>query len=378
MNNLDPHSMPIPLNDLSRLAPSEFNILADLVREVIKSGSFVLGEQVSLFEQNFSEYLNVKFLIGVASGTDALELALRAAGIRFGDKVVTVANAGGYSTAAILKVGGTPIYADVEPLHLLMNFDSLNEILDKYEKEVKAIIVTHLYGNALNTEIFRKFCDERNVLLIEDCSQSVGSKIDGKSVGSFGHFSTFSFFPTKNLSGLGDGGAVATSEIDYAVKLKLLRQYGWKHKYEVVLPGGLNSRLDEIQATILNYRIRVFEEEILLRKKILERYRNAIENTPALSTWKNGEENSAHLAVIQVPNRQKFTENMKNIGISTGVHYPILDTDQIGWSKIFGKQKKLETSESSVNKIVTLPLFSKMTELEIDRVCEGLCSINFY
>jgi len=227
--------MRIPVNDLKRHHDPIAGVLADAVDRVLRSGWYIQGREVAAFEEEFAAYCGARHCIGVANGTDALELALRAIGAK--GEVATVANAGMYSTTAILNAGARPIYIDVDPDTMNMNPAALRP-------EASAVIVTHLYGRLAPIDQFQ--C---GIPIIEDCAQAHGIRLGDGRVGCF------SFYPTKNLGALGDGGAVVTSDYALAARVRALAQYGWTAKYVSSVPGGRNSRLDEMQAAILRAKL---------------------------------------------------------------------------------------------------------------------------
>lgn len=229
--------------------------LVAVVDRVLKSHSYILGQEVASFEKEFAHYIGVQECLTVANGTDALELALKGVGVNPGDRVATVANAGFYSSTAIHAVGATPLYVDIDETTLTMSLSSLKSVANE-NSFPKAVILTHLYGQlAPNTLEIQQFCKEAGVKFIEDCAQSTGASLYGKKAGSFGDIATFSFYPTKNLGALGDGGAIVTDNLKISERIKKLRQYGWSEKYKVSLAGGCNSRMDEIQAAILREKL---------------------------------------------------------------------------------------------------------------------------
>lgn len=364
----------IPLNDLTRNNSHLFTLLKQEFNNFLKSGNYILGEKVTLFETTLGGYLNHSNVVGVASGSDALEISLRSLGVSRGDLVATVANAGGYATGAVLRLGASPVFVDVEVDTLLMSPDSLRENLEQLNKNnfrCKAVVVTHLYGNVAKITEIKKICEEFGIFLVEDCAQSLGSKVDGKPTGTFGNISCHSFFPTKNLGAFGDGGAIATSDHNLAKVIRSFAQYGWEEKYHVKFEGGMNSRLDEIQAAILLKKFSNFEDEIYKRTLILDQYKVALSTRNILATWDLSANTSAHLAVVKVRRRKEFINYLNNLAISSSIHYPVLDYFQTGWAL---EKPKVPTPvcEKTNNEIVTIPLFSAMTPVEIERVCNAL------
>ncbi len=238
----------LPINDLARHNQPLEALIQRAMTRVLRRGYFVLGPEVLAFEQAFASYLGVAEAVGVGNGTDALELALRSLQIGPGDEVICVANAGMYASSAIRSVGAQPRYVDVEPEHLLIDVEQVAAAIGPC---TRAVIATHLYGRMADVERLRPLCDAYGVALIEDCAQAHGARRSGRMAGAWGHLSTFSFYPTKNLGALGDGGLVSGSEAALLARVRQLRQYGWSSKYHVSCAGGGYSRLDERQAAVL-------------------------------------------------------------------------------------------------------------------------------
>ncbi len=260
----------ILVNDLSAKVANCRGAIDRAVSRVLNHSWFVLGPELVTFERAFAQYVGVDFCRSVANGTDALELGLRALGIQRGDRVATVANAGFYTSTAILAIGATPLYIDVD---LETRVATPSEVSRAIGKGVKAVVVTHLYGQAIsNIEEIVALCANADVPLIEDCAQAHGAKIDGKQVGSFGDIGCFSFYPTKNLGALGDGGAVVCSDADLSTTISRLRQYGWSAKYQIELAGARNSRLDELQAAILSEFLPLLDGWNVRRREIASEY----------------------------------------------------------------------------------------------------------
>ena len=221
------NSPPIRIFDAASVQAPHRAAIEAAIQRVLDSNRYVLGDEVARFESAFADYCGVANAVGVANGSDALELALRAVGVGSGDKVVTVANAGGYSTTAIRSCGAVPLYADIDPSTLLASLDSIRGL---YAQEPRAVVVTHLYGCLAPVEAVVAECAARGIPVVEDCAQAHGARRGDRRAGSFGDIGCFSFYPTKNLGALGDGGAVVTSRNDLADKVRSLGQYGWTRK----------------------------------------------------------------------------------------------------------------------------------------------------
>ncbi|MRR13653.1 DegT/DnrJ/EryC1/StrS family aminotransferase, partial [bacterium] len=240
--------MRVPFNDPARQVRDLRHELGQALDSVVDSGWFIHGRSHQSFEAAFAEYCGVAACVGVANGTDALEIALRAVGCGPGTEVVTVANAGGYTTTACLAAGATPVFADVDAETLEMSPRALEQVLSP---STKAVVITHLYGQMAEVEALSALARSRGIAVIEDCAQAHGAVRGDKKAGSFGDLACFSFYPTKNLGALGDGGAIVTDNRELAERCTMLRQYGWAGKYDARIAGGRNSRLDEMQAAVL-------------------------------------------------------------------------------------------------------------------------------
>lgn len=357
--------------DLKRRAKRYRKEILRAFSRVVDSGWFILGPEVSRFESKFAEYIGAGHCCTVANGTDALELALRAAGVRAGDLVGTVANAGMYATTAILSIGANPLFLDVD---LRQKVVSVLEVERAIAQEVKAVVVTHLYGQGIGEiHVISHLCRQAGVVLIEDCAQAHGASVGGRRVGSFGDLACFSFYPTKNLGALGDGGAVVTNNSELAEKLFWLRQYGWSSKYTVVHAGARNSRLDELQAAVLTEFLPLIDDWNLRRRQIAQRYVAEITVTGLVMPEIGGEDYVAHLFVVRSNERDKLRAHLRACGVSTEVHYPVPDHRQ----PIFGGRFAnvyLANTEMLAREVVTLPCYPEMSEEEINRVIKAVNS----
>jgi aminotransferase EvaB len=358
----------IPINDLSRIDQVEIDDLSLLINEVVSSGWYIHGPNLNAFESNLSNFLGVQVCSGVGNGTDAITLALKAVGVGAGDKVCVTANAGGYGTGAVYNLGAIPVFVDIEPDLGLMSLSDLLLKLDDH-KDIKCIIVTHLYGNAAPMPEIMNVAKQFGIKVIEDCAQSIGARVGGRLTGAWGDIGTFSFFPTKNLGALGDAGAVVTTDKSLGEAVVSLRQYGWSEKYKISRSHGQNSRLDEIQAAILSYRLKDIESNNEKRRAILKQYAQALSGSGAQSMWYEDDRSVGHLAVIRVKQRDKVRQYLSDSGISTDIHYPINDYDQSPWA---GEELELPNTTKLNFEIMTLPCFPTLTQSEIDHICSAL------
>lgn len=334
------------------------------VKRVLDRHWYVLGEEVANFEKEFAQYVGVTNCVTVANGTDALELALRGLGVKEADQVVVVANAGFYGSTAVHAIGAIPLYVDVDAKSLTMSAVALKGAL---EQKPKAVIVTHLYGQLADIEELVSIADKEGVPIVEDCAQSHGASRNGKQAGSFGKIACFSFYPTKNLGALGDGGAIATNDSNLASHIRSLRQYGWSQKYMVAVQGGRNSRLDEIQAAILRVKLPHLDKWNEERRQIAKRYNAAFETLPLDIPCSTDEGYVAHLYVVRVKkDRDSFRDFLKSRGITTDVHYPIADHHQPAYAYL--GTEKLAVTELACATAVSLPCYPGLTVDEVDRV----------
>tara|TARA_B100000886_G_scaffold257219_1_gene182359 strand:- start:1161 stop:2282 length:1122 start_codon:yes stop_codon:yes gene_type:complete len=360
----------ILFNNLSFKIKKNKKKLIDGFSKNLKSNYFVLGPQVQKFEKKFAQYLGAKYCIGVANGSDALEIALKISGIKYGDKVATSANAGMYSTNAILSINATPVFLDVD-----INTKNLtySEIIKCAKKNIKAIIVTHLYGLAIREiKKIASFCKKKRIILIEDCAQAHGAIVNNKKVGTFGNISTFSFYPTKNLGAVGDGGAIVTNNKNLAEKAYSFRQYGWndkgKLKYFVKYSGGKNSRLDEIQATILLELLPQLDEMNKMRRKVALKYNRLINHQKVIKPIEKIDKDYVnYLYVIRCKKRDQFKKYLKKFNILTEIHYPLPDYRQINLRKAY-KKLYLRNTEKLCKEVLTLPCYYGMNDKLLKKI----------
>lgn len=369
--------MTLPLNDLRRIYGQNSSLLDEAVLSAVQSGWWLNGERTKAFCKSFSEYVGVDHCIGVGNGTDALEIAMRALfasrceGRR---EVITVPNAGGYSTIALRQLELTPVYADIEEASQLASPAS---ILAALSPRTGIVVVTHLYGGIFDVPSLRAEMDARgfaHVPILEDCAQAHGVTLGGRKAGSFGDIATFSFYPTKNLGAFGDGGAIVTSDPALAKVCDDLRQYGWAGKYDIARPGGRNSRLDEVQAAILSTLLPGLDEANARRVSILERY--VAERAEGVTFVRSSHGTVAHLAILLCDDREGLRRHLASQGVSTDIHYPILDCDQAGWTDLPQSTSpgELAVARASIPRLLTVPCFPGMTDEEVETVCRALAS----
>ncbi len=365
--------MRVPFHDPGRvyreLAPS----VNEAISRVLESGWYLMGTETAQFEQAFAELTGTKHCIAVANGTDALEIALRALGITADDEVVTVANAGGYATTAIMAVGASPVFVDVDSSTLTINIPAAAEAISA---GTKAVVATHLYGYAVDVPALRSMLvaiGRADIAIVEDCAQAHGARFGTLPVGSMGDISCFSFYPTKNLGTFGDAGAIVTNDDALADRVTRLHQYGWGGRYISELPNGRNSRMDEIHAAILRLFLSHLEGWNARRCSIIRTYAEAA--PPGVTLVHAGAAESrfvGHLAIARTPHRASISGALKLAGVATAVHYPVLDTEASWMSGTKHRTHDLRVSANARDEILTLPCFPGLTDREVDYVCEQL------
>lgn len=359
--------MKVPFNVLDR---QFFKYQAEYEQkalDVLRSGWYILGKEVQEFEKEFAEYLGVKNVVGVDNGLNALVLTFRALEIGEDDEVIVQGNTYIASIMGISMNGATPVF--VEPDEFF-NMD-MDKVEEKITPKTKAILVTHLYGQASNMERVIEICKKHNLKLVEDCAQSHGAQFDGKMTGSFG-IGCFSFYPSKNLGAFGDGGAIATNDDELAQKIKVLRNYGSEKRYynQVV---GYNSRLDEIQAGLLRVKLSHLNELTEERKRIAKRYINEVKN-PLIELPKVREKSTHiwHLFVIKCKNRDKLQQYLSEHGIGTVIHYPIPPHMSEAYKYLGIEKGQLPTTEKYAETVLSIPMYNGMKDEEIEYVIDIL------
>jgi len=346
----------------SQIANTGVDLIGAMGR-VVERNWYVLGTEVTAFEAEFAAYQGVKSCISLANGTDALEIALRTLDIGAGKRVALVANAGFYGSTAVHAVGAEPVYVDVDAATLTMAPAALQMAL---AAGVDAVIVTHLYGQMADIEQIVAMAAAAGVPLIEDCAQSHGATHAGGRAGSFGDIACYSFYPTKNLGAIGDGGAITTNSVELETRARRLRQYGWSSKYHVTEAGGRNSRLDELQAAVLREKLPMLDGWNAQRRDIAKRYNAAFSALPVQLPASTGDDFVAHLYVIRVKDRAAFIAAMTAAGIATDIHYPVPDHLQTAYPDATGAA--LPVSEAASATVVTLPCFPGLDAGSVERV----------
>jgi dTDP-4-amino-4,6-dideoxygalactose transaminase len=339
------------------------------VQKVITSGRYILGEEVEFFEKEFSDYLDASFCVATASGTDALVLALKAVGIGPGDEVLTVSHTAVATVAAIEQISAKPVFTDIDPETRCLDPTQLPALISP---KTRAIVPVHIYGQPAPMNEIMQIAADNNLKIVEDCAQAHGAEINANKVGTFGDAAAFSFYPTKNLGALGDGGAVVTNSPEIAEMVKELREYGWKERY-VSSRAGMNSRLDELQAAILRVKLPYLCGDIARRREIAARYRGSIngdEIVPPCTV--EGTLHAMHLFVVECEHRDEFRNYLEEVGVGTTLHYPVpIHLQPAYFERIRGSDGMYHT-EALYKRIVTLPMYAELTDSQIEKICAAL------
>jgi len=339
------------------------------VMQVLLSNKYILGPEVAAFENEFAAYIGAGHGIGVANGTDALEIAMRALEIGPGDEVITVAHTAVATVAAIEATGATPVLVDVDPFTYTLNAQQLPQMLTT---RTKAVIAVHIYGQAADLDEIGAFCSNYGLALIEDVSQAHGATWNGRRLGSFGTISCFSCYPTKNLGAIGDGGIVCTSDKPLANKVRMLREYGWKQRYISELQGR-NSRLDEIQAAILRMKLRHLDASNAKRRAIAARYDALIDNPlierPAIRAQCDS---VYHLYVVRSQQRDALMRHLNEHDIHPGIHYPVPVHLQNAYLRRVRTAPSMAVTEALSAQVLSLPMFPELSGDEVETVARAV------
>ncbi len=334
------------------------------VLTVMRGNRFILGKEVENLEQEFASYIGTAQAIGVANGTDAIELALRALDIGVGDEVITVSHTAVATVAAIEAAGATPVLVDVEEQFCTLNPLQLEEVITS---KTKAIVAVHLYGQAADLDAIHGFCQLNGLYLIEDCAQAHGAKYKGKRLGSIGDVGCFSCYPTKNLGAIGDAGLVTTNNVDEANKIRMLREYGWNHRVSEY--AGRNSRLDEIQAAVLRVKLKYLDSDNEKRRQLAAYYNEHLANLSIkLPEIRSEVLPVFHLYVFQVSKQQKLIEYLFNNGIQAGIHYPVPVHLQPAYKGRISVANDMHVTEALANKIVSLPIYPELSINQVEKI----------
>ncbi|HVY16714.1 MAG TPA: DegT/DnrJ/EryC1/StrS family aminotransferase [Rhodopila sp.] len=349
----------------------------DAVGRALSSGWYVLGQELRAFEAEFAAWLGVPSVIGCGNGTDAIALALRGLGIGPGSAVVTVSHTAVATVAAIEMAGATPLLIDIDPVHYTLDPDALAEVL-AYPPPglppIRAVIAVHLYGQPADLDRIVPLCRDHGIALVEDCAQAHGARLHGQRVGTFGDAATFSFYPTKNLGALGDGGAVAVKDPDLGARIAALRQYGWRQHY-ISDEVGVNSRLDEVQAAILRVKLPHLDAQNERRRRIAKAYTAALPACLVAPSVRADAGHAFHLYVLRSSARDAVQADLRGLGVGTGIHYPVPVHRQPAYKDRVRLWDGCRKSETAAAEVLSLPLYPELTDQQVQTVCRALHQI---
>ena len=362
--------MNIPLVDLKKQYLSVKKEIDQAIKNVLNNTQFILGKNVKKFEQEFAKFIGVKYAIGVGNGTDALYLALRVLNISKGNEVIIPVNTFIATAEAITLNNAKPIFVDIDSETYNIDYQKIEKTIINmpaiHRKRLKAIIPVHLFGQPVEMDKILKIAKKYKLFVIEDCSQAHVAIYKNKKIGSFGHIACFSLFPGKNLGAYGDAGIITTNSKILANKIKLLRNHGRKKKYIHELEG-INSRLDEIQAAILRVKLKYLNKWNKARQKNAKLYNQLFKDTKKIITPRiiKNAKSVYYFYVIRVKNRKKIQMQLKKIGVSTGIHYPIPLHLQAAYKYLEYKNGDFPNAEKTAKEILSLPIYPELTKNQI-------------
>jgi dTDP-4-amino-4,6-dideoxygalactose transaminase len=359
----------VPLVDLQAGYLAQKEVIDAAIAGVLFSGWYILGDETRSFEEEFAAFMGANHAVGVASGTDALLLSLRALQIGPGDEVITVAHSAVATAAAIVLSGATPVFIDVNPRYFTMDPDLIERAISE---RTKAIIPVHLYGHPADMDRIGEIARAHQLWIVEDCAQAHGARIGEQLVGSFGEAGAFSFYPTKNLGAIGDGGAVICREPLLADRLRSLRQYGWRKRY-VSEEVGDNSRLDELQAAVLRAKLRNLDQDNERRRRCAALYAELLDGCPIqLPQEFAGYRHVYHLYVIQSGERDDLRRFLHEQGMGTAIHYPLPIHLQPAYEPLGYLPGSLPQTEELAATILSLPMFPQIREEQVHAVASAI------
>ncbi|MDP3740127.1 MAG: DegT/DnrJ/EryC1/StrS family aminotransferase [Hyphomonadaceae bacterium] len=345
------------------------------IQRVLSGGIYLLGPETIAFEDEFARAVGAGYAVGVANGTDALCLALRALGVRPGDHVVTVSHTAVATAAAICMAGAKPVFVDIDPHTYTMAPGALAGVLSSLQRQsapIGAIVPVHLYGHPADMDAIGAIADRYGVPVVEDCAQALGSSIDGTHVGRVGAAAAYSFYPTKNLGAFGDGGAVTTSDSEVAKRLRALRQYGWRDEARISAEAGVNSRLDEMQAAVLRVKLTALETNVARRRAIAATYDEAFSALPVVRpSSAAGAHHAFHLYVLGLEQREETRRHLEAQGIGVAIHY----ATPVHLHPVFaGRAPPLPHTERAAQRVLSLPIYPELSEDQIWSIIRAVVS----
>jgi dTDP-4-amino-4,6-dideoxygalactose transaminase len=368
---------PIPQNDPKAAYLAQRGAIDAAIARVLESGWYILGKETAAFEAEFAAAVGARHGIGTGTGTDAIVLALRALGIGAGKTVATVSHTAVATVAAIEMAGARAVLVDIDPATYTMDVAELARVLarpPRGSERIDAILPVHLYGQPADLAALAALARDYDVPLIEDCAQSHGARFAGAPAGSVGRIACFSFYPTKNLGALGDGGMVTTSDDRLATRLRAVREYGWGERRYVSEQIGINSRLDELQAAILRVKLTALAADNARRRAIAARYDAGLAGLPLTLPARDGRaEHVFHQYVVRSPRRDALRAALTEAGIGTNIHYPMPVHLQPAYrGRIDVGPSGMAHTERAASEIVSLPMYPQLSDAQVDRVVAAL------
>lgn len=363
------HSIP-QCNPLAAYQAQAADIDAAM-HDVLAAGRYILGPRVAEFETHFAQWVGAAHALGVGNGTDALELALRTLGVGSGDLVVTTSMSAVATAAAIRKAGASPLFADVDMDCGLIAPARIGDLFASQHGRIRAIVPVHLYGRCADMDAIMAIARRHEVPVVEDCAQAHGAQWNGRTAGTFGAFGSFSFYPTKNLGAIGDGGALVTDDANLREHARLLREYGWKQRYISDMEGG-NSRLDELQAAILDVKLPRLHEDNAARRRIAQVYREGIAH-PAVVVFRGDDAGHVyHQFVVRAQARDALQAHLATLGIASLVHYPAAIHQQPAYAASGYTPMPLPNTERWAASVLSLPMYPQMPLADAHRVVDAV------
>ena len=343
------------------------------VQRVLDSGWYILGKEVAAFEREFADFVGTAYAVSVASGTDALKLALLACGVGVGDLVFTVSHTAVATVAAVELTGATPVLVDIDPLSYSMDVDCLRAVLQNHPAgRPRAVVPVHLYGHPADMDAICHLAKEHGLFVVEDCAQAHGAIVDGRSVGTWGQLAAFSFYPTKNLGAFGDGGAVVSGNSELAETVRGLREYGWRERYVSETPGD-NSRLDPLQAAILRAKLPHLEFENARRRSHAHRYQELlVDSEIGLPVARSDVHHVYHQFVVRTKQRNRLQEYLRDCGVSSAIHYPVPVHRQPAYAGRVLTAGELVHSDAAAGEILSLPMYPELMPVAVDMVAQHI------
>jgi dTDP-4-amino-4,6-dideoxygalactose transaminase len=364
--------MSVPMLDLSEQYQTLKNEILKAMEEIMASSRFIMGDNVKKLERNIAQYSNVGYGVGVASGSDALHLSLLGCGVKEGDEIITTAFTFFATAGAIARIGAVPVFVDIDPETFNMDSSGIEEVITE---KTKAIIPVHLYGQATDMDPIIEMANKYDLFIIEDAAQAIGSEYKNKKVGQLGTTACYSFFPTKNLGAYGDGGMIVTDDEEIAEKMRVLRVHGSKPKYHHHVLG-YNSRLDELQAAVLNVKFKYLDQWSEQRRERAEFYTDKINekllDNVQLPVIADSRKHIFHQYTIRVKKRDELQAYLKKNGVATMIYYPVPLHLQPVFANLGYQKGDLSETEKACEEVLSLPLYPELKEEQQEYVVEKI------